>query len=645
MSRNLFLRILKSYNSIVSRHSILSLDLFLAVFSFTTACLIVFEFDLKSHYHAFIQGLLILTGIRILTFVYFSSYAVVIRFIGEKDLRQLLYAITTGSLIFFLVTYYWPEIFNEKRYKAIILIDFLLLLTLTGGMRVSLRLLFESLNRRKEKLPDMRKPTVIFGAGELGAMVERVLRNNNSHNYKVVAFCDDNPKLWNQQLNGIKIYSPEELFEDIIAQQQIRVAIIGINQLPDSRRVTFNNLFIEHGLEVLKMPAAEKWIAGELMVGDLRSIHLEDLLSRPAIQMDKGTIYNAFHDKVILVTGCAGSIGSEIVRQLLQFEPRQIIGIDQAESPLCEISLELENYPNFIPTLGNILDTDRMEDIFAIYKPEVIFHAAAYKHVPAMESFPAEGIKTNVHGTIELAQLASRHRVKKFVFISTDKAVNPTNVMGATKRLAEMHIQSIGASSSSKTRFITTRFGNVLGSNGSVIPIFKRQIGNREPLTVTHPEITRYFMTISEACQLVLEAGAHGIGGEIFVFDMGEPVRILDMAEKLIRLSGLTPYMDVPITFTGLRPGEKLHEELFLNTEDRIPTHHPLIMRANGYSNESIIDDHRLQELIQLAFQNVPGSSLVQLLCELVPDYEPIDHMDDDSIQSVEYNSDAFEEN
>jgi FlaA1/EpsC-like NDP-sugar epimerase len=625
MKSKFFQRLFNSYNLLVSRPAILAMDMLLSVFAFTTACLVVFEFDLKTHGSAFMQGLLILIGIRVLFFTYFKTYGIVVRFIGEKDLRQLIYAISAGSIVFFLAVAYWTDLFPERRFKAIILIDFLVLLTLSGGIRVGLRLLYETLHRHQSKEKDTRRPTVIFGAGEMGAMIERVLRNNKSHRYKVVGFLDDNPTLWNRQLNGVPIFPTDTFAAGELRNLNIEVVILGINHVAEERRVSFNNICLELGLEVLKMPIPEKWIAGAIEMADLHSIHLEDLLSRPPINLDKDAITQSFHNKTILVTGCAGSIGSEIIRQLLHFEPRRIIGVDQAESPLVDLTLELQDIAAFFPILGNILDEGRMEAIFERFKPDVVFHAAAYKHVPAMESFPAEAIKTNVHGTIQLAQLAARFHTERFVFILTDKAVNPTNVMGASKRLSEMFVQSMGAVASGSTRFITTRFGNVLGSNGSVIPIFKRQIERREAITVTHPDITRYFMTIPEACQLVLEAGAHGKGGEIFVFDMGQPVRILDMAEKLVRLAGLVPYLDVPITFTGLRPGEKLHEELLREDEKRIPTHHALIMRANGIVLENIAEDLRLAALIQGAHDNAPPADLIDQLCSLVPEFVPLE--------------------
>jgi FlaA1/EpsC-like NDP-sugar epimerase len=359
--------------------------------------------------------------------------------------------------------------------------------------------------------------------------------------------------------------------------------------------------------------------------GQFTKINVDDLLNRAPIQLDQSLVNDSVREKIVLVTGCAGSIGSEIVRQLLRYEPALVIGIDQAESPLAALSLELKKHVDvgtFVPIIGNVCDLVKMERLMKTFRPEYVFHAAAYKHVPIMEVFPEEAIKTNVQGTRNMADLSVQFDVSKFVMISTDKVIKPSNVMGASKRIAEMYVQSLNFASHSKTHFITTRFGNVLGSNGSVIPIFNSQINALLPITITHPEVSRYFMTIPEACQLVLEAGSFGNGGEIFIFDMGEPVYILELAKRMIQMAGLTPYVDIPILITGLRPGEKLTEELLADSENTIPTHHPKIKKASvrlvSYQEVLPIIDR----LIAAANEQQTASDIVTLMKELVPEFE-----------------------
>jgi FlaA1/EpsC-like NDP-sugar epimerase len=371
----------------------------------------------------------------------------------------------------------------------------------------------------------------------------------------------------------------------------------------------------------MHVPPVQNWINGELNVKQIRKVRIEDLLGRKPIQLDDKEIRSVLQGKRILVTGAAGSIGSEIVRQVLRFDPKFVTLLDQAESPLYDLENELRNGPfsgKYEVAIGDITRKERMERLFAYFQPEVVFHAAAYKHVPLMEENPSEALRTNVLGTKILVDLSIAHQVERFVMISTDKAVNPTNVMGATKRVAEIYAQS--AQGAGKTKFITTRFGNVLGSNGSVIPLFSRQIEKGGPVTVTHPEVTRYFMTIPEACQLVLEAGSMGNGGEIFVFDMGESVRILDLAEKMIRLSGFEPGKDIQIKITGLRPGEKLYEEVLSDAENTMPTHHPQILIARVRTYNRVEVEQNVEALTQL-FNTQDNKRIVSELKALVPEF------------------------
>ena len=567
----------------VTKVLIFLIDTFFAVLAFFCATLIIGGFEISSLFEASSQyGAYLLFGWRILSFFVFKTYLIIIRYIGGKDYRSIFFAVSASSLLFLFSYLVFPTILQLDNASGIILVDYLLMLSLVGGFRTIIRMIFDQQRQQFSS----RLNTVIFGAGELGAMLQRVLKHNVAHSYKVVAFFDDNPRVHRKYLNGVRIFNPAKSFEEIIKKQDIKVAIIGINKLEEKRRIEFINQCLAYKVKVLKVPPTEHWLSDRINIGQLTDINFEDLLNRPPINLEKESIKQFLQGKRILVTGCAGSIGSEIVRQLLSFGPELVVGYDQAETPLAEITLELKaavQQQKFLPVIGDIRNYNKLERVFEKHRPHYVFHAAAYKHVPIMEHFPEEAIEVNVEGTKNVADLSVAAAVEKFVMISTDKVVNPANIMGASKRIAEIYVQSLNyADSNTKTQFITTRFGNVLGSNGSVIPIFKAQIEKRLPVTVTHPKVIRFFMTIPEACQLVLEAGGMGKGGEIFVFDMGEPVLIANLAKKMIQLAGLTPGEDIDIVYTGLRPGEKLTEELLDEQEGLISTHHPKNKKSSG---------------------------------------------------------------
>ncbi|GAB5555119.1 MAG: nucleoside-diphosphate sugar epimerase/dehydratase [Saprospiraceae bacterium] len=606
----------------VTKLLMLGVDLALAMASFFAALLVTNNFAFAAA-GIFLLGKasLLLLFLRGLSFVFFRTYLIIIRFVGLKDVRNVFYAVTTSSAAFGLLVVLLPDLLPREQALSIVLVDYIVLLLLCEGFRTILRIAFDELRRRGAGL---RLHTIIFGAGEMGGMLEKVLKQNTGQPYRVVAFFDDNPKVWGKFLNGVPIYDPNTQLARIIAKSEVRVAIIAINQLPDERRITFIQQCLEHQIKVLKVPPTEHWLNNQLDIGGLRDIRFEDLLNRPPILLDQEAVANSVNGKMMLVTGCAGSIGSEIVRQLLRYQPKQIIGLDQAETPLANLSLSLKDQVAagvLLPVLCDVRNAQDLERIYQNYQPTYVFHAAAYKHVPIMERFPQEAIKANVEGTMNTARLARAYGVEKFVMISTDKVVNPSNVMGASKRIAEMYVQSLNDTKGHTTQFITTRFGNVLGSNGSVIPIFRRQIEKRQPVTVTHPEVTRFFMTIPEACQLVLEAGAMGRGGEIFLFDMGKAVRINDLAEKMIQIAGLRPGHDIKIVYTGLRPGEKLYEELLDDGENTLATHHPKIRKAQvrTLSHTKIVPT--IKELIHLSRQGAPGREIVTLMKQLVPEY------------------------
>ncbi|MEZ4986753.1 MAG: nucleoside-diphosphate sugar epimerase/dehydratase [Saprospiraceae bacterium] len=604
----------------VTKLLVLASDMVFALFSFTFALLLTDHFQWERINLLTTWAPIALLLLRGVAFVWFRTYLLIIRYVGEKDYLNVFLAISTSSFLFLLLVYFIPSSLAREDLLPIVLVDYFILLFLSGGFRILLRLLFDKLRMQSVS----RLNTVIFGAGELGAMIERVLKHNTSHNYKVVAYFDDNERVHKKYLNGIRIFNPGKSFADIIRKFNIKYAIIGINDLPEERRLRFIENCLENQVHVLKVPPTERWLNDTLQVGQLVEINFEDLLNRPPIQLDQKGIEAGIRGKVVMVTGCAGSIGSEIVRQLLPYQPSLLIGVDQAETPLHGIGLQLKEAVEqgvFKPMIGDVKDRAVMQQFFEQYRPAYVFHAAAYKHVPIMEAFPSEAVRTNVYGTMNMADLAVYYGVKKFVMISTDKAVNPSNIMGASKRLAEIYVQALnGSTQNQHTQFITTRFGNVLGSNGSVIPIFKRQIEQRQPVTVTHPDVTRFFMTIPEACQLVLEAGAMGNGGEIFIFDMGEPVKIVDLARKMIQMAGLVPGEDVEIQFTGLRPGEKLYEELLDAHEGLIPTHHPKIKKAEVRENSYDEVCQNFEHLIQLAVEGKDTIALVKAMKALVPE-------------------------
>jgi FlaA1/EpsC-like NDP-sugar epimerase len=610
------------YAGYVTKLVMLGVDLAFAALAFFVALLVTNNFAFAAAGVFFLgQASLILLGLRAISFVFFRTYLIIIRFVGLRDVRNVFYAVTTSSAAFALLVWLMPKLLPRAEALSIILVDYAVLLIFCEGFRALLRVTFDELRVRGA---GSRLNTAIFGAGEMGGMLEKVLKQNLSQPYRTVAFFDDNQKVHGKFLNGVRIYDPSTQFEQVMDKYDIRVVIIAINQLPDERRIAFINQCLKKKVHVMKVPATERWLSDKLDIGQLRKIRFEDLLNRAPIQLDQERVQNSINDKTILVTGCAGSIGSEIVRQLLRYQPKHIVGIDQAETPLADISLSLKPHikkGTFSTIIADVRDPDAMRRIFARYRPDYVFHAAAYKHVPIMERFPEEAIKANVQGSLNVAQLASEFNARRFVMISTDKVVNPSNVMGASKRIAEMYVQSLNFAAGNTTQFITTRFGNVLGSNGSVIPIFKRQIEARKAVTVTHPEVTRFFMTIPEACQLVLEAGAMGNGGEIFVFDMGEPVRIVELAEKMIQMAGLTPGQDIDIVFTGLRPGEKLYEELLDEAENSIPTHHPKIKKAQVRTYEHEHVSLEIEQLIESALRGEPADRIVQRMKDLVPEY------------------------
>jgi len=537
--------------------------------------------------------------IRTISFLIARSYAGIIRYTSTSDAIRVVTTIFAGSLSFVvinLITYFFINKFFLIPF-SIIIIDFLITCMVMVTFRMVVKVAFLELQRPERSNLDV----IIYGAGEAGITAKRVLDRDVSTKYKLVAFVDDDPGKVGKKLEGIDIMSPDKL-KDLLDTHTIGEVILAVMQFDTERKQELVDLCLTYDVKVLTVPPMMKWINGELSFNQIKKIRIEDLLEREEIRLDDHQIMMEVTGKTIIITGAAGSIGSELARQIMKYHPSILYLIDQAETAMHQLELEFnENYHEPVTRfiIADIRSSSRMENIFRESKPDIIYHAAAYKHVPVMESNPSEAILTNVNGTRILADLAIKYKAKKFIMISTDKAVNPTSVMGASKRIAEIYTQSL--THNSDPRFITTRFGNVLGSNGSVIPLFRSQIEKGGPVTVTHPEITRYFMTIPEACALVLEAGSMGKGGEIFIFDMGKSVRIVDLAKRMISLSGLTLGKDIQMKFTGLRPGEKLYEELLNSKENTIPTHHPRILIAKVREYNAAEVTVHLDELIKLA--------------------------------------------
>ncbi len=608
------------YFNSTPRWIVFAIDLGICLFSIVLAFLLRFNFVIpKDVLETSIQvSVLFVLLIRALSFLIFRTYAGLIRYTSTKDAQRILLTIFTGSAffaLFNLLHYYMKGVFFLPY--SILIIEFIT----TIFIMTSSRLLVKTIYLEYKNPSRTKTHVIIYGAGEAGIITKRTLDRDAGSKYKVLAFVDDDPKKHGKKIEGIEIYNSKKDLLDLLDQNAVAHLIISINNLAPNRKQEVVDNCLSHGTKILNVPPVTSWINGELSFKQIKKIKIEDLLERDPIQLDVNAIRNQIAGKRVLVTGGAGSIGSEIARQLIAFSPEKLILLDSAESPLYDIELEMSEkhlLTNFETVLGDIRSEERMRNVFSTFRPEIVYHAAAYKHVPMMENNPSESIWTNVAGTKNIADLSVEFGVRNFVMVSTDKAVNPTNIMGATKRISEMYIQALNAKS--KTRFITTRFGNVLGSNGSVIPRFRKQIEEGGPITITHPDITRYFMTIPEACQLVMEAGAMGNGGEIFIFDMGHSVRIDDLARKMILLSGLTLGKDIQIVFTGLRPGEKLYEELLTKEENTLATHHPKIMiaKVNAYDYDFISKE--VKELIDL-FHHQNNEAMVRKMKKIVPEY------------------------
>ena len=612
---------------ILPRWVIVFIDLWFILLSCVIGYLLRFNFSINNifSFH-FWLGVSVYIACGLFSTLVTSSYKGIIRYTGLQDGARIFYMVVLNLILACVanLVYRYNGQGNLIPY-SVICISFLASFLFLFNYRLLVKYCFSYYKKRMIKTSNV----LIFGTGQTGLITKHVI--DATHSTKVVGFLEDDGHRVGKVIDGAKIFNASvDTLEETLDDYSIDEVIMTVKHLSVERKNAIVDVCLRNQVKVRMVPPADKWVKGELSLNQIKEINIEDLLGREVIRLNNIHVDEEIKGKRVCVTGAAGSIGSELVRQLALYEPECIVLIDQAESPLYQLEQDIKSLGKRVrlfPYLADITNQSRIHSIFKEHNPKIIFHAAAYKHVPVMESNPSEAVMCNILGTKNLADLAVKFKVEKFVMISTDKAVNPTNVMGCSKRIAEIYVQSLNrfledtSGGNSHTRFVTTRFGNVLGSNGSVIPVFKKQIENGGPITVTHPEITRYFMTIPEACQLVLEAGTMGNGGEIFIFDMGQSVKIVDLAKKMILLSGLQPGRDIEIVFTGLREGEKLYEELLNNKENTIETHHKKIMIAK-------IQEHSYKEIdnyIDLFNDLINDRNelkMVALMKELVPEFK-----------------------
>lgn len=608
----------------LSKRLILVFDIFFTFLSLVLSYLIRFDFvdfyDLFWHkeFNSIIWGIPVLLVIRTLTFILFKTHKAIIRHLSSDDTQRIFISISIGTLIISILSAVRFYLLDEAVLlpKSVIIIEYLGTLFFLLSYRFAIKTYYLSQVKNKGE----KNNILIYGAGKMGLITKTTLERDEEFAYNIVGFIDDDIKKEGLLIERKTIIHPKSLHSKI-KDLNVDAVILAIKEPVVENKRSLIDLCLLHNITVKNVPSLDDWYEGNFSSKQLKDIKIDDLLGRKPIKLANKNIQEQFSDKIILISGAAGSIGSEIARQVVKYNPRKVILLDQAESSLYDLNQELisnNELINWEVGIGDITRKERMKKLFEFFKPDIVFHAAAYKHVPLMELNPAESIRTNVQGTKILADLSIDFNIQKFILISTDKAVNPTNVMGASKRIAEMYCQSL--TDIGNTKFITTRFGNVLGSNGSVIPLFKKQLENGGPLTVTHQNVTRYFMTIPEACQLVIEASSMGNGGEIYVFDMGKSIKIIDLAEKMIQLAGLEKNNDIEIKITGLRPGEKMYEELLSNEENTIPTHHPKIMIGKVKIKDHDVINKLVSDLIVFV-ESQKNEDIVKQMKFIVPEF------------------------
>jgi len=602
-----------------SKWLVLLFDVVLVLFTFVVSYIIRHNFKIDFNLIGVIKQIPFVAVSAIISFLLVGSHKGVVRYTGFRDVVNIVIGANILATILLITTFFIRKFeFNTllEFSGSIIYIHLLLNFLFLIGAKFFIKSVYHSIVRDNQGV----KNVLIYGAGSSGLITYDALSNDNKTNNVVVGFIDDNTKKIGKKINLLPVYNLEEITHKKIEKYNIDEVIISIQNIESKRLLEITTYLFSLNLKVKIVPPIQNWIDGDLSVGQIKDVKIEDLLGRAPIHILNPELEHEYEHKVILITGAAGSIGSEIARKLTNYKFKQLILLDIAESPLYELQQEfvLKGYTNFVPIIADIKDQKRIDKIFEKYKPSIVYHAAAYKHVPLMENNPYEALRVNVCGTKNIANLSVIHGIDKFVLISTDKAVNPTNVMGASKRIAELYVSCLKGKG--KTKFITTRFGNVLGSNGSVIPLFKNQIKGGGPLTVTHKDITRYFMTIPEACQLVLEAATMGNGGEIFVFDMGKSVKIFDLAKNMIILSGLRYPEDIDIKLTGLRPGEKIYEELLADGEKTVNTYHEKIMIARTKPFDINKTESSIINLCKIGIET-SNLEIVSIIKNLVPEY------------------------
>ncbi|CDF80003.1 polysaccharide biosynthesis protein [Formosa agariphila KMM 3901] len=617
---NFLLKLSKRY---ASKWLVLAFDLVLVAITFFLAYIIRYNFNIDFNIDTFLKQIPFVLVTAAISFIAVNTHKGVVRFTGVRDVINIIVGINLLATLLIIITYLSRKYNYDTLFDipgSIIYIHLLLNVFFLIGAKFFIRSIYHSIKSDDLFKGNKDHVILIYGAGTSGMVTYDAITNDSNSTIEVFGFLDDNIKKIGKKINLLQVYDPKVITTDFLEKHNIDEIIISIQDISSERLLEITKDFLSKSIKVKITPPVQQWIDGDLQVSQIKDVNIEDLLGREPINIVNPLLTGEYNDKVILVSGAAGSIGSEIARKLTKFSYKKLILIDVAESPLYELQQEFiqKKVPDFEVIIIDVRNEVRMNQIFTKLQPQVIFHAAAYKHVPLMENNPYEAVSVNISGTINISNLAVKYGVDKFVMISTDKAVNPTNVMGATKRIAELYISCLN--NTGKTKFIITRFGNVLGSNGSVIPLFKKQIEKGGPLTVTHKDITRYFMTIPEACSLVLEAAAMGNGGEIYVFDMGQSVKIFDLAINMITLSGLKYPNDIDIKITGLRPGEKIYEELLANGENTKPTYHEKIMIAKSKQiNTQIIS----QKIIELHKNNLNCQTLetVSKIKEIVPEY------------------------
>ena len=622
-------------NQIAPKWAIFALDIIISCFAISYAYLLRFNFDFSViHKEDVIRNIVVVVVINSTLFNLFKTFQGIIRFSSFQEAFRSIAAIFYSFLILLIVNVVMFLIGSQQLTPiSVLFIYFFIASFILLGYRVFVKYLYNLSTDNQET-----EYVVIYGAEGNGSVLKKTIEEASSQHYKIIAFVDDASNLIGKSIDGVRIYGFNEI-KAVFKEWKITLLFFAKQDFEFEEKNRVVEFCLESGVKVMNIPPMKDWIQGHLNINQLREVKIEELLGRPPINMYNEHVIEHLRDKRVLITGAAGSIGSELARQLAAVYPTALIICDQTETGLYELEYELQQkykLGNALKVfLGDVKDAHGMNSLFGQYLPQVVFHAAAYKHVPMMEKYPSEAIRNNVQGTKTIADLSEIYGVEKFVFVSTDKAINPTNIMGASKRIAEIYCQSLQkrleipvwddgivhmVGTRKRTKFITTRFGNVLGSNGSVIPRFKEQIANGGPVTVTHPDIIRYFMTIPEACSLVLEAMTLGNGGEIFLFDMGEPVKILDLAKKMIRLTGLQPGKDIELKFTGLRPGEKLFEELLNKEEEVIPTDNKKILRAKVIEYDFNHVNNAIEHLIVLASKN-QDIDVVRQMKRIVPEY------------------------